>query len=151
MFYSDRMMLSDAEALNACLELIHSLMSFGGVLTVNWHTRSLSPERLWGNFYTVLLNEIRARRVWFGTAKEIVQWFRRRRELRFESVEVQENGARVELSGLNWDSGSFNFSVRLHDPKPTAGDMRLHAWDALYRPEDQGNTFRSRAVLQIAY
>ena len=44
------------------------MSSSGGALTVNWHTRSLSPERLWGDFYKELLAEIQTHRVWFGTA-----------------------------------------------------------------------------------
>src|SRR4029077_9161972 len=98
MFYSDRMKLSETEALNACRELIHSMSLSGGALTLNWHTRSLSPERLWGDFYARLLKEVRTRRVCFGTAGEIVEWFRRRRALSFESVDFKDAGVRVALN-----------------------------------------------------
>jgi hypothetical protein len=124
MFYSDRMMLSETEALNACRDLIHSMSSLGGVLTVNWHTRSLSPERLWGDFYARLLKEIQTRRVWFGTAHEIVEWFRKRRALRFDSVEFGDAGVRVALSGLDRGPKS-SFALRIHHPQVTPGESGI--------------------------
>jgi len=151
MFYSDRMMLSESEALNACAELVRTTVSFGGVLTVNWHTRSLSPERLWGDFYATLLEQIRAQRVWFGTAREVVEWFRNRRALRFESVEFLEGGARLELSGLTRDSESFKFSVRVHDPILTPGELRSHTWNSSYHNAKEGDSLGDREVLEVAY
>jgi len=31
----------------------------GGVLTVNWHDRSIAPERLWDDFYLDLLDDLK--------------------------------------------------------------------------------------------
>src|SRR6202012_3833622 len=81
MFYSDRMKLSEKDALNICKDVIRSASASGGSLTVNWHTRSLSPERLWGDFYSELLSEIQKYSVWFGKARDIVSWFRKRSAL----------------------------------------------------------------------
>src|SRR4029077_14386808 len=111
MFYSDRMKLSETEALNACRELIHSMSLSGGALIVNWHTRSLSPERLWGDFYAQLLSEIQTRRVWFGTAQEVVGWFRKRRALRFESVDCENNGVGLAVSSPTGGSNP-SFTLR---------------------------------------
>jgi hypothetical protein len=116
MFYVDRMMLSEAEALNSCKELIHTMYLSGGALTVNWHTRSLSPERLWGDFYVKLLKEIQTYRVWFATAQEIVRWFRKRRALHFDSAHFGENGVRVALSSPAGPSEP-SFTVRIHHPR----------------------------------
>jgi hypothetical protein len=124
MFYSGRMKLSESEAMNACRDLIHSMLSSGGALTVNWHTRSLSPERLWGDFYSSLLKEIQTHRVWFGTGNEIVRWFRKRRALRFDSVEFEEDGARVMLSSPDGNPGSA-FTVKVHHPKYTSGESEF--------------------------
>ena len=124
MFYPDRMMLSETEALNACRELIHSMSLWGGALTVNWHTRSLSPERLWGDFYAKLLREIQTHRVWFGTAQEIVGWFRKRRALRFDSVQFEDNGVRVALSSPTGSSDP-SFTVRIHHPRCDSGKSGL--------------------------
>src|SRR5439155_25937613 len=55
MFYPAHLNLHEAEALDSCRRLIESASRFGGALTVNWHTRSLSPERLWGDVCRRLL------------------------------------------------------------------------------------------------
>ena len=42
---------------------------FGGCLTVNWHDRSVAPERLWGACYRELVQELKGRGAWFATAQ----------------------------------------------------------------------------------
>ena len=121
LFYSDRMKLSETDALELCKRLIHSMSCYGGALTVNWHTRSLSPERLWGDFYAKLLAEIQKRRVWFGTAKEVVQWFRRRRALRFDSVQFRANRVRLALSST-CRPGEPSLTVRIYHSDCGSGD-----------------------------
>lgn len=97
LFYPDRMNLSEAKAMDCCRHLIRQVVRFGGVLTVNWHTRSLSPERLWGDFYKRFLKEMQEFRVWFATAAQAVNWFRTRRALRFEQVQFSEDGLQFGL------------------------------------------------------
>ena len=116
LFYPGRMNLSETTAMNACQGLIQSAAKFGGTITVNWHTRSLSPERLWGDFYRQLLGEMKKHRVWFGTAQEIVNWFRVRRALRFEQVEFAESGLRVKIVGTA-PNCQIPFLVRVHHPR----------------------------------
>ncbi len=115
MFYPSRMNLTETQALDMYKLLIESTATFGGVLTVNWHTRSLSPERLWGDSYLSLLNQIRNKCVWFGTAEEIVTWFRNRRAFRFEQVQSIETGLQVRITGPAPD-GLPSFLVRSHCP-----------------------------------
>jgi len=113
MFYPNRMMLSETEALTICKAIMRSMSSYGGALTVNWHTRSLSPERLWDEFYTQLLQEIRKYRVWFGTAQDVVGWFRKRRRLRFQSLQDGKQG--VTVSVISPDGYSEPpFTVRIY-------------------------------------
>ena len=121
MFYSDRMMLSETQAMDACKGLIETMSSSGGALTVNWHTRSLSPERLWGEFYAELLEQIQKRRVWFGTALDIVGWFRKRRALRFDSVQFEENGLRVAMSSPDGPPDQ-PFTLRIHHQRFASGE-----------------------------
>lgn len=121
MFYSDRMQLSETDALDACKRLIDSTVSFGGALTVNWHTRSLSPERLWGDFYAKLLEEIRTHRVWFGTAGEIVRWFQKRRSLQFDSVRFEDHRVHVELSNTSFACAP-PLKVRVHHPRSASDE-----------------------------
>ena len=51
LFYPSYMNLSDEQARAAILPLTENVTKFGGVLTINWHDRSLGPERLWGDAY----------------------------------------------------------------------------------------------------
>jgi hypothetical protein len=86
LFYPDRMSLTPRQASTVCRELVANATRIGGTLVVNWHCRSLAPERLWGRFYRELLTEIERHRVWFATAREAVDWFRWRRSIRFAEV-----------------------------------------------------------------
>jgi hypothetical protein len=95
LFYPNRMNLSEGEAMDCCIGVIQSIVRYGGALTINWHTRSLSPERLWGEFYKALLAHIRQSKVWFCTAGMNAKWFRARRAVRFEAV---SNGGGVRLT-----------------------------------------------------
>jgi hypothetical protein len=145
MFYSDRMELSEADALVACKRLISSNLLFGGVLTVNWHTRSLSPERLWGDFYRKLLEELQTHRVRFGTAAEIVRWFRQRRALHFDSVRFEDNRVLVNLA----DSSSAPtppFNLRIYHSPSASGDLAVPDVAAYTDVECNGE-----AALEIPY
>jgi hypothetical protein len=115
LFYSGRMGLSEAAAMELCKSLISTLKSYGGVLTINWHTRSLSPERNWDSFYEELLDRLKLEGVWFATAKDAVEWFRRRRQIRFENVEMTSSGVKVKLSGMNLKELP-GFRLRVHRP-----------------------------------
>ena len=76
LFYPSYMNLSEEQASAAMLPLMENATRFGGVLTINWHDRSLGPERLWGDVYVTLLNDLRSRKPWFATAAQTVSWFR---------------------------------------------------------------------------
>ena len=72
------------DALERCGGIVANARRFGGTLVINWHDRSLAPERLWGRVYRTLLDEIgTGDRAWFATAGEAVDWFRWRRSIRF--------------------------------------------------------------------
>jgi hypothetical protein len=88
LFYPQRLDLSEADAHQRCQTLIDSARKLGGVLTVLWHDRSHGPERFWGDFYVRLLAVLRPLDAWFGTAGEVVEWFRKRREVRFEQTDA---------------------------------------------------------------
>ena len=90
MFYRNRMGLTPKQATAAMDELIGTHRRFGGVLTVNWHERSLAPERLWNRPYRHLLDELQREKVWFARMRDVAQWYRRRRSLRFEGSEQEK-------------------------------------------------------------
>jgi hypothetical protein len=86
LFYPGRMGLAPHEALQICHRIVSNAKAHGGTLVMNWHGRSLAPERLWGSFYQNLRTEIgNGDRVWFTTAGNAVDWFRWRRSIRFAS------------------------------------------------------------------
>jgi hypothetical protein len=116
LFYPDRMNLSEPDALKHCEQVIEAACRFGGVLTINWHTRSLSPERLWGDFYMTLLSSIKKRAVWFAPANTIVKWFRQRRLLQFDGIQFSHNDVSVSLKGAK-DPMLPAFLVRIYDPR----------------------------------
>ncbi len=99
LFYPDRMGLSEADALQHVDLIIDAVKANGGVLTINWHTRSLSPERNWDSFYNVLLRKLESERVWFASARDAVRWFETRRSLRFGNISLGMNSLKVKLRG----------------------------------------------------
>ena len=95
LFYPAYLGLSAREAKTIVMELVEHVAKSGGCLTINWHDRSLAPERLWGAFYSELVEELKQRGAWFATAGQAASWFRKRRSAVFENgaVRVAENEA----------------------------------------------------------
>ncbi len=120
LFYSGRMGLQEEEAWPLCKDVLEKVMEFGGVYVVNWHDRSLAPERSWDDFYIRLLSELKSRRVWFGTCSEVAQWFRKRRAVQFDRDERDQSGARVTVRGLA-DDGGPDLSLRIYDRQGRGG------------------------------
>jgi hypothetical protein len=115
LFYPSYMNLSDDEARAAMLPLIENVTRFGGVLTINWHDRSLGPERLWADVYVTLLRDLRARAPWFATALQTVSWFRKRRATSFVN-DTQEGGSiRVQPATDPTATGLPPLTVRVYN------------------------------------
>jgi hypothetical protein len=94
----------------------------GGVLTINWHDRSIAPERLWGDFYERLLEALSEKGALFLTASQAVSWFSRRRSIVFERVGFDGGFcARVEL-----DHGESEpeFRLRVHHAQSVPQTMK---------------------------
>jgi hypothetical protein len=86
MFYPGRMEMTREAALQLCRRIVDDARRFGGTLVINWHDRSLAPERLWNRGYRDLLSEVETGdRAWFATAAEAVEWFRWRRSISFRT------------------------------------------------------------------
>jgi hypothetical protein len=95
LLFPDRMDLSPTDAKSKVDMLIANAQRFGGVLTINWHDRSIAPERLWGGLYAQILAELKRHRVWFATGSEAVAWFNKRRAA---NLAVDDNLIREEDS-----------------------------------------------------
>ena len=98
LFYPSYMNLPNDRARAAMLPLIENVTRFGGVLTINWHDRSLGPQRLWGDAYLALLRDLRDCTPWFATALQTVSWFRRRRTASFVRIAHDGNSVRVQTA-----------------------------------------------------
>lgn len=122
LFTPRRMALSEGAAWDLCRALLDEATCYGGVVTVLWHLRSLAPERCWGEFYTRLLQELRDRGAWFGTARQVVDWFRRRRSVVFE--ESSFSGDKVRLR-LKYGSHGLEPPLFLRVHKPHRSGSRL--------------------------
>jgi hypothetical protein len=92
--------LSVQDAKCVVSRLVKHAAEHGGCLVINWHDRSLAPERLWGACYRELIEELKQSGAWFATAGQAISWFRKRRSAGFESdadgvvrVHVAENEA----------------------------------------------------------
>jgi hypothetical protein len=83
LFYPSHLHLSAEQAMIRVDGMVNDMRQFGGALVVNWHDRSIAPERLWDDFYIRLVGKLEAAGAWFCTVGQAAEWFRRRRKVRF--------------------------------------------------------------------
>jgi hypothetical protein len=130
LFYRHRMALQTSDALQICREIIAHARCFGGAVVINWHERSLAPERLWGRAYRQLLDELSAGdRVWFATSSEAVDWFRWRRSIRFS-----RDAETLTVTAAAAPTIKRSAVMRVHRPQSGAGhvaDIRFYGNEPL--------------------
>jgi len=122
LFSGKRGRLHESSAFERCNNLCNYCEKYGGVLTINWHTRSLNPERNWDDFYLYLLEYLRSRNVWFAGARQAVEWFKLRRSVQFESVEWSTNNVKLALNTRRPEAGEDLLNLpklRVRAYKPT--------------------------------
>jgi hypothetical protein len=85
LFYPTHLHLSPKDAEVRINHVIDAVVKHNGCLTVNWHDRSIAPERLWTDTYVNLVNELTDKGAWFATAGQAIAWFRMRRSVVFET------------------------------------------------------------------
>jgi hypothetical protein len=122
LFYPSHLNLTPDAAMKRVLPLVDEAEEHGGALTINWHDRSIAPERLWDSFYFDLLDDLRRRAPWFPTASQAVGWFRRRRAVRFE-LSPQDNAIVVKPPVGNFP-GTPGLIARVHTPSPAGRPLR---------------------------
>jgi len=113
LFYHSYLGLTQPEALRLAGSMIDDVQRFGGCLTINWHDRSLAPERFWDRSYRELLRALRERRAWFATAANAVSWFNKRRTVVFETDATEPGGVRARLASDGADTLP-GLRLRLH-------------------------------------
>jgi hypothetical protein len=114
-FFPQRLDLREAEAWKLCSVFIEHVRTHGGVLTILWHDRSHGPERFWGNFYLRLLRRLKDFDVWFGTASQVVEWFRARRAVTFERY-LDSAGTERVVSRCEGVRPARPLILRIHRP-----------------------------------
>ena len=116
LFFPEFLNLSEADAKHLVWGLLDDVARFGGALTINWHDRSIAPERLWGGFYGNFLQELKRRGAWFPTATQAVAWFRKRRSASVEAA--RDNGGRLRVKGrASPPDGLPSLRIRIHKPR----------------------------------
>lgn len=116
LFYPGRLNLSPQEARMQVDNIIRHAGQLGGAITVNWHDRSIAPERQWGRFYVDFVDELRSKGAWFSTAIQAVGWFRKRRSAVFETVTWEADTVHVKVSVQGSDNVP-SLQLRIHYPK----------------------------------
>jgi hypothetical protein len=117
LFFPGRLDLSPGEARERVSAIVDHAVQFGGSVTVNWHDRSIAPERLWGDFYLQLIDELTRKGAWFATASEAVSWFRQRRFATFEG-DRWETDQRPWQPAAGMNSDLPGLRLRIYQPKP---------------------------------
>jgi hypothetical protein len=97
LLYPSYLGLSEEKAFERIKRVIASAAKYGGALTVNWHDRSIAPERLWGELYRRLVDECTTQGAWFATGKQATSWFRKRRSVVFETSDSND-GVRAAVT-----------------------------------------------------
>lgn len=115
LFLPARMALSQSAAHELVDKIMSDTSTFGGVITLNWHCRSLGPERFWDDFYIRILGELRARGAWFGTAEQVVRWFNKRRSASFEALDSEKSTLNICVSSGDKDD-TPDLVLRIHIP-----------------------------------
>jgi hypothetical protein len=124
LFCKGRMGLSEPEAMKCVEQVLQACRRHGGVFTLNWHTRSLSPERNWDQFYVSLLRKIEKYRTAFLTARDAVGWFSARRCIKSTMVSHEERSVVVKMEG-HWPGSLLPPSIRLFLPQEGMSIDRL--------------------------
>lgn len=115
LFYPAHLDLSPVEARHAVELLLKHVMRAGGCLTLNWHDRSLAPERLWGDFYAELLANLQQRGAWLCTGAQAVAWFQMRRQARLTAVSSGDRTVSGKISAV-LDPALPGLRLRVYGP-----------------------------------
>jgi hypothetical protein len=115
LFYPNHLELSPQQARIVLRQMVNNVVNLGGVLTINWHDRSLAPERLWDASYREVVQDLKSRGAWFATAGQAVAWFQKRRSVVFEPDSAEPGSVRLKVA---FKTGEKIPALRLRAYKP---------------------------------
>ena len=121
LFYPSYLNLTEDAAKRVVWPLVDIAQHYGGALTINWHDRSLAPERLWGGFYNRFIDELKRRAPWFATVAQAASWFHQRRSVVFDSVRWARDSVHVRAFADCQDDLP-GLSVRVYMPCRSNGN-----------------------------
>jgi len=110
LFYPSYMNLTFKDADSKVGHVVDTTARFGGVVTFNWHDRSIAPERCWGQFYAKLIRSLKEKGSWCTSAGSAVAWFQDRRSVCFKRV---SQGIELSRAASEWRSGKDGPGLRL--------------------------------------
>lgn len=99
LFSARRMGLSQTEGIQAIEQMLRQTQEMGGVFTINWHMRSVGPEKWWDDPYRYVLRKAEDRSAWTATAGDVVEWFALRRSVRFSEVHLERGAVKISCKG----------------------------------------------------
>jgi hypothetical protein len=97
LFSPGRLNLSPGKAKKLVNQVVEQANQIGGNITINWHDRSIAPERQWNRVYRELVDDLNRKGAWFATAMQAVSWFRKRRSAVFHNASWEEGGVKVKV------------------------------------------------------
>jgi hypothetical protein len=90
--------LDELAARAYCNQIFDYARTYGGAVTLLWHYENLTPPRDWSGLYADLVKQAKADGALVTTARNVVEWFKVRRELRF-SVSREQDKIVIAVSG----------------------------------------------------
>lgn len=145
LFYPRHLDLGRSEARARVDRIIDNAVQFGGCVTVNWHDRSIAPERLWGDFYVDLVDQFKNREAWIASATQTVSWFRKRRSAIFESVSWQSGELRVKVV-VDGGGDLPDLQLRVHNGREPQQNIPVRAIAS-----DVGQEFRLTCTVDACF
>ena len=124
LFYPSHLRLSSRQARTLLDRMMDNAVQFGGCLTINWHDRSLAPERLWETCYRDLIQDLKSRGAWFSTAGQAVSWFRKRRAAVFDTDFTEQGGVCAKVTSDHPDNLP-RLRLRIHNARES-GQIGAH-------------------------
>jgi hypothetical protein len=122
LFYPGYLNLTTKSAGETMAGIVKTVAAFGGVLTINWHDRSIAAERCWEQVYRDLIGTLKENGAWFPTGSEAVAWFNKRRSAVIESKHTGIDAINVCCRAETLDQLP-SLRVRIHRPGiPTADE-----------------------------
>jgi peptidoglycan/xylan/chitin deacetylase (PgdA/CDA1 family) len=104
------------EAFREVLKLLDIVREYNGLLTLDWHQRSFDRYSFpgWAEVYMEILKHLKSLNVFASTGTGIVDWWKRREDVRFERRVVGKKSVEWHLSA---GSSVEDFTLRVRIPE----------------------------------